>query len=71
LAQHSHGNDKMQRVWPQDLHDSKNLPELWSRIKIDPSIPVFLFQGTDFVGGCAVADLVLETVLAGASEYLD
>jgi hypothetical protein len=69
-VQHSHGNDEMQRVWPPNLHDSKNLPELWSRIKIDPSIPVVLRQRTDFVGGCAVADLVLETVLAIASECL-
>jgi hypothetical protein len=59
----------MQRVWPQDIHDSKNMSGLWSRIKIDQPVFVVLRQRTDFVGGCAVADLVFETVLARASEY--
>jgi hypothetical protein len=59
----------MQRVWPQNIHDGKNLPGLWSRIKIDLPISVVLCQRTDFAGGCAAADLVFETVLARASEY--
>ena len=69
MVRYSDGNNKMQRVWPQNIHDSRNLSGLWSRSKIDPPIFVVLRQRTDFAGGCAVADLVFETVLARASEY--
>lgn len=68
MTRHTDGNDEMQRVWTQYFNHCKDLPELWVRIQIDQSIPFVNRKGTDFTGGCAVAAVVLETVLAGSSE---